>query len=113
MGYERSDVYPAEHRKMETSRMNGEKGSLSPDELADAYGAYGRFMAQTHSRFPHHYLSEQSCSALHKSAFIEHEKMVKNYHPLDLSALRPCNDAARRELVASFIIFVVSALIEW
>jgi hypothetical protein len=26
MGYERSDVYPAEHRKMETSRNNGGAG---------------------------------------------------------------------------------------
>ena len=53
MEYERSDVYPVEHRKMETSRKIVEQAdSLSPDELADAYMELTADLAFAQTHFP-------------------------------------------------------------
>ena len=115
MEYERSDVYPVEHRKMETSRKNSGAGRQSvSDELADAYMELTADLAFAQTHFPASRITiylNNLASALHNRIYRnkrEKWSRIVTYWTREVPlAMRD----ARRELLVSFIIFAVSALI--
>lgn len=115
MGYERSDVYPAEHRKWKRAETMVEQAeSLSPDELADAYTELTADLAFAQTHFPASRITiylNNLASALHNRIYRNKREKWSRIITYWIREVPSAMHDARRELVASFIIFVVSALI--